>query len=129
MTVTTIWAGKSVPIKVNDEKYNWRDYFNSERHYQLFTQAICLNTIGTVKESSATEMAMLKMMDLLNVDIDMMRKTHLPKDFLRFHFTSKRKRMATLIENCGPTDFGYDKRIHLKGASEIVLGACTHYLN
>ena len=37
--------------------------------------------------------------------------------------------MATLMENCGPTEYGYDKRIHLKGASEIVLGACSHYLN
>jgi len=37
--------------------------------------------------------------------------------------------MSTLIENCGNTEYGYDKRIHMKGASEIVLGACTYYLN
>jgi magnesium-transporting ATPase (P-type) len=37
--------------------------------------------------------------------------------------------MSTLIENCENTEHGYDKRIHMKGASEIVLRACTHYLN
>jgi len=58
-----------------------------------------------------------------------MRATHLPFGFLRFHFTSKRKRMSTVMEKCGSTEYGYDKRIHIKGASEIVLGACTHYLN
>ena len=37
--------------------------------------------------------------------------------------------MSTIIENCGNTETGYDKRIHMKGAAEIVLAACTHYLN
>jgi magnesium-transporting ATPase (P-type) len=37
--------------------------------------------------------------------------------------------MSTLMENCGETETGYDRRVHLKGASEIVLDACTHYLN
>jgi Ca2+ transporting ATPase len=37
MTVTTIWAGRSVPIKVHDEKYNFRDYFTNDKHIQLFT--------------------------------------------------------------------------------------------
>lgn len=72
---------------------------------------------------------MLNMMVKFGIDFEKKRKEHLPEDFLRFHFTSKRKRMSTLIENCGSTEHGYDKRIHMKGASEIVLGACTHYLN
>jgi magnesium-transporting ATPase (P-type) len=33
------------------------------------------------------------------------------------------------MESCGTTEYGYDKRIHIKGASEIVLGACTYYIN
>ena len=37
--------------------------------------------------------------------------------------------MSTIIENCGVTEFGYDKRIHLKGASEIVLGSCKFFLD
>lgn len=62
-------------------------------------------------------------------DLEQKRKQKLPLDFVRFHFTSKRKRMSTIIENCGQTEHGYDKRIHLKGAAEIVLGACNFYLN
>ena len=88
-----------------------------------------MNTIGTVIESSATEMSMLKMVEKFGIDIEQVRKVHLPPEFLRFHFTSKRKRMSTLMEKCGHTEYGYDKRIHIKGASEIVLGACTYYLN
>ena len=66
-------------------------------------------------------MAMLKMMGKLGVDIEGVRKQHLPTDFIRFHFTSKRKRMTSVMENCGQTEHGYDKRALIKGASEIVL--------
>lgn len=46
---------------------------------------------------------------------------------IRFPFSSKRKRMSTVLENIG--NGGYDKRIHIKGASEIVLASCSHYIN
>ena len=36
--------------------------------------------------------------------------------------------MTTILHNVGQTEFGYDKRAHIKGASEIVLGSCSHYL-
>jgi Ca2+ transporting ATPase len=129
MTVTNIWAGRELAVKVNDEKYSFKDYFNNEKHTNLFKQAICCNTSGSIKEAGATEQAMLIMMNKFDVDFEMTRKEHLPLDFVRFHFTSKRKRMSTIIENCGATEHGYDKRIHIKGASEIVLGSCTYYLN
>lgn len=32
MTVTNVWAGKNLPVKVNDEKYNFKDYFVSDKH-------------------------------------------------------------------------------------------------
>lgn len=48
MTVTNIWAGKSMSVKVNDQRYHYSDYFNNDRHINLFTQALCLNTIGTI---------------------------------------------------------------------------------
>jgi magnesium-transporting ATPase (P-type) len=69
------------------------------------------------------------MIDKFGVNIAKTRKDHLPEDFLRFHFTSKRKRMSTIMENCGQTESGYDRRIHIKGASEIVLASCKYYLN
>jgi Ca2+-transporting ATPase len=72
---------------------------------------------------------MLTMIKKFGVDFEKTRQAHLPEDYVRFHFTSKRKRMSTIIENAGQTEHGYDKRIHLKGASEIVLESCAYYLN
>lgn len=129
MTVTTIWAGRDASIKVNDPTYNWKDYFNNDKHVNYITEAICLNTSGSLREASATEAAMMNMINKFSVDIEGKRKQHLPENFTRFHFTSKRKRMSTLMENCTKTEHGYDKRIHMKGAAEIVLASCTHYLD
>lgn len=92
------------------------------------TQAICGNTSGSIREASATEKAMMSFIMKFDVPLTEKRAEYLPEDFVRFHFTSKRKRMSTILSNVGTTEFGYDKRCHIKGASEIVLGSCTHYL-
>jgi Ca2+-transporting ATPase len=72
---------------------------------------------------------MLQMISKFGVDFEKIRKEHLAEDYVRFHFTSKRKRMSTIIESIGQSEHGYDKRIHLKGASEIVLASCNYYLD
>jgi Ca2+-transporting ATPase len=72
---------------------------------------------------------MLNMVEKFGINYEEVRRTHLKPDFMRFHFTSKRKRMSTIIENCGDTEYSYDKRVHMKGASEIVLKCCTHYID
>ena len=69
------------------------------------------------------------MITKFGVDLEGKRKQHLPFDMVRFHFTSKRKRMSTLIQNCNQTEHGYDKRIHMKGAAEIILACCSYYIN
>lgn len=101
MTVTNIWAGRELAVKVNDETYNFRDYFNNDKHVNLITQAMTCNTIGSLEEASATEQAMLIMMNRFKVDIEQKRKDHLPDDYVRFHFTSKRKRMSTILTKVG----------------------------
>ena len=53
---------------------------------------------------------------------------HKNDDFIRFEFSSKRKRMSTVISNATGNG-GYDKRLLCKGASEYVLEQCTHYLD
>jgi Ca2+ transporting ATPase len=72
---------------------------------------------------------MLKMMKKLDADVDQLRKTHIPEPYVRFQFTSKRKRMSTVINKCGQTEHGHDARCHMKGAAEIVLDCCSNYLN
>lgn len=37
--------------------------------------------------------------------------------------------MSTILENITDNENGYTKRIHVKGASEIVLETCSHYLD
>ena len=37
--------------------------------------------------------------------------------------------MSTILENIQDSEFGYDKRLHIKGAAEIVLNSCSHFLN
>ena len=37
--------------------------------------------------------------------------------------------MSTILEKCGQTEYNHDRRVHMKGAAEIVLESCTHYLN
>jgi magnesium-transporting ATPase (P-type) len=37
MTVTNIWAGRQLQVKVNDPTYNWKDYFNNDKHINLLS--------------------------------------------------------------------------------------------
>lgn len=54
-------------------------------------------------------------------DCETLRAKHLKENFTRFQFTSKRKRMSTVLTNIDDNEYEYDKRLHVKGASEIVL--------
>ena len=72
---------------------------------------------------------MLNMIVKLNVKFDEVRAKHLPSEFTRFHFTSKRKRMSTITENNGQTETGHDRRVHMKGAAEQVLASCNFYID
>jgi len=73
---------------------------------------------------------MLKFITRCGVDIDALRKKHLPKEMMRYMFDSSRKRMSTFLEiDDEELEYGYGKRLHMKGASEIVLECCSHYLD
>mmetsp|Transcript_41844 Transcript_41844/g.48352 ORF Transcript_41844/g.48352 Transcript_41844/m.48352 type:complete len:91 (+) Transcript_41844:1495-1767(+) len=57
-----------------------------------------------------------------------MRETHCADPLVRFQFTSKRKKMSTVLTNIRDNIYAYDKRLHVKGAAEIVLDCCSKYL-
>ena len=65
------------------------------------------------------------------VNFEKVRQTYVPKEPIRFLFDSARKRMSTVVEvlTGENTEHGYSKRLHVKGASEIVLGTCNFYLD
>jgi magnesium-transporting ATPase (P-type) len=37
--------------------------------------------------------------------------------------------MSTVVSNIKDAEFGYPKRLFVKGASEMVLDTCSHYLD
>lgn len=107
-------------------KLDIQEYLQSE-FQKLLPQAIVCNTAET---AGATDKAMIELMERFSVDFNALKNKHLKEgQFTRFPFTSSRKRMSTIISDVGETQFGYDKRILLKGASEKILASCTSYVN
>jgi len=74
---------------------------------------------------------MIKFITRCDVDFQFMRQKYLPKDIIRFQFDSSRKRMSTVVEleEDEESEYDYPFRLHTKGASEIVLATCSHYLD
>lgn len=75
---------------------------------------------------------MLKFIERCDCDILKTREIYnTVNDPLRFQFDSARKRMSTVLDlpDNESSEHGYAKRLHVKGASEIILGTCSHYLN
>lgn len=76
---------------------------------------------------------MLKFIKRCGVDYEAVRQQYLPKELIRFVFDPVRKRMSTVVElsqeEAQRTKTGYEKRVHVKGASEIVLESCQYYLD
>jgi len=131
MKVTNVWAGKDITIPQNMDKatgemtkLRWSDFFRSESHSDNIGQGIACNTAD---KTGATDRAMVELVQRMGVDIGEMRAKYLPgENKIRFPFSSKRKRMSTVLENVPGCAY---KRIHIKGASEIVKACCSHYLN
>jgi Ca2+-transporting ATPase len=69
------------------------------------------------------------MLDKYGCNYQEMRSKFLKEPFVRFQFTSRRKKMSTILTEIDDNEFGYDKRLHIKGAAEIVLNSCTNYLD
>lgn len=127
MTWTQIWAGESHKINNPDGALSdllATNEFISQASLDLLGEAVSCNTLDTIENSGATEKAMLKFITRCGVDYLHKRSQLLPPGYTRFQFDSGRKRMSTVVEH----DNG-QKRVHIKGASEIILDTCTHYLD
>jgi Ca2+-transporting ATPase len=103
----------------------WRNYFPNDIHSMHFEHAIGCNS---AEKPGATDRAMTELLERVNCDIKVLQEKHLSEHKIRFPFSSKRKRMSTVLENL-KTSNSYGKRLHVKGASEIVMGCCSHYLD
>lgn len=129
MTVTDFWQGDKIELPVDDESYEMGTYIGHPQTAKMFLEACACNTSGTSEEANATEKAILKMLDKFGCDYQAMRSKHIKDPFIRFQFTSRRKKMGTILTGIDDNEFSYDKRLHVKGAAEIVLGTCSHYID
>lgn len=129
MTVTNFWQNNVVDLDVEMERYIMSHHIPNQKTAKLFLEGCACNTHGTSKEANATEKAILKMLDKFGCDYEEMRAKYLKDPFIRFQFTSKRKKMSSILTAIDDNEYGYNKRLHVKGAAEIVLNTCSHYLD
>ncbi|RHZ53315.1 hypothetical protein Glove_443g67 [Diversispora epigaea] len=110
--------------------------------YDIIMQGIVVNSSAfegkdekgnTVFVGSKTECALLDFAKSFGVDYNQLRSNDKPVKI--YPFASQRKSMTSIIKlnpsgsSHGKDSVGAEYRIHVKGASEIVLGACTHYVD
>lgn len=97
-------------------------------HWDMLCQSVACNVPD---KCGATDKGMVDLLERASINITDLQAKHkvLDKDEkIRFPFSSNRKRMSTIIQNAtGSGD--YDRRLLIKGASEIVLKCCTSYLD
>jgi|Dee2metaT_18_FD_contig_61_21839_length_1051_multi_4_in_0_out_0_2 magnesium-transporting ATPase (P-type) len=134
MTWTNIWCGEPKKLDNPDGKLTEMfdiSKFSSKNTMDLLRQAVSCNTLDSIENSGATEKAMLKFITRCECDYTAMRSRYLPAGYLRYQFDSARKRMSTVVtlDENEPTEHGYNLRLHVKGASEIILETCSHYLD
>lgn len=92
-------------------------------------QGLACTSSATHTEGNASELAIMKMVVKFGCDYEDVRRKHLKDPFVRFEFTSRRKKTSTILEGIEDNEFGYSKRLFVKGASEIVLTSCSHYVD
>lgn len=133
MTWTQIWCGHDKKIEDPDGtgSIDTNSFCTNKGHLDLIKQGVSCNTEGTPADGSATEVAMLKFIQRCDTDFHYMREHYTCNPMIRFPFDSSRKRMSTVIEldEDDETEHGFNRRLHTKGASEIVLETCSHYID
>lgn len=136
MKVTNIYVGRDIKIDVTQDEVtkkmtplDWdKDVFGAQigvfKH--LIEQNVACNSGA---DPGPTDKSMVDLLDRCGTDSVAIKAKHAPQTAQKFPFTSKRKRMSTILENVEDADPQYKKRIMVKGASEIVKNCCSHYLD
>jgi Ca2+ transporting ATPase len=127
MTVSEFWAGGSL---VSFERTRISHQTFQAEYLHLLKESIFTNSSAYIDSSggevgSKTEIAMLLLMQSLgHTDYVETRKIYEARPFKPFPFSSKRKRSSIQIslENGS-------KRLHVKGASEVIAEKCDYFLN
>ena len=126
MTVSEFWAGGAL---VSFERSRPSHKTFQAEYLHLLKEAIFTNSSASIDKSgkqigSKTEIAMLLLMQNFgHNDYEETRNIYKNRAFKLFPFSSRRKRSSIQIslENGS-------KRLHVKGASEVLAEKCTHFL-
>jgi len=95
-----------------------------EKLWKVLEMSIGCN-IPPPDDYSATDKGIADLLERSGTDLSGMANKYLG-DSVRFHFTSKRKRMSTIVGNASETG---GRRLFIKGASELVKNCCSTYLD
>ena len=135
MKVTNLWCGKDIQLpleadengKLTTAPINWRELCRDSKltmqHANLIEVSIACNNQG----GAATNKAINEMLKSTGVDAESIRAKHLGNEIV-FPFNARRKRQSTIIENATGAG-GYDRRLLVKGASELIINSCSHYID
>jgi Ca2+ transporting ATPase len=129
METVQMWCGKDikVPVKATSETVDLKSLGISEKAIELLK---CTISNNVPEKCGPTDLAMTTLLERAGVDIASVRADHQSDPFIRFPFTSGRKRMSTVTKhNEKELEAGCYARIQIKGASEIVCRACSHYID
>jgi Ca2+ transporting ATPase len=136
MKVTNIYAGKDIKIDVTQDQVtkkmtslDWeKDVFGAQCSIlkPLIEQNISCNSGA---DPGPTDKSMIDLLERCGTDITSVQKKYCPANVQKFPFTSKRKRMSCILENVEGVEGDYKKRLHIKGASEIVKNCCSHFID
>jgi len=111
---------------------NIQEEITSEKAYHFFVDNLAVNTTANVliqggkkvTTGPPTECALLELLTNMKVDYVTVRAQSEPKKLRTFPFSSSKKRMSTALSSAD----GDSAVLFVKGASEVVLSSCNHWL-
>jgi len=128
MNLTNFWNERLVEINPYEERPLAESF--PEKHHDIMRQSLACNSSATLVPyvGSKTEIALLEFLKNRSEDYEALRTQYVTPTSTKFPFSSQRKRMSIILDNV-ENGLPNRKRMHIKGASEIVLESCTHFLS
>jgi Ca2+ transporting ATPase len=126
MNLTNFWNERLIDVNPYD-KGTLTEAF-PEKYQDMIRQALACNGSATLVPyvGSKTEIALLEYLQNKGEDYEALRKQYTNQTTVKFPFSSQRKRMTTVLQNV-ENGTQLKQRMHVKGASEIVLETCSHF--
>jgi len=126
MNLTNFWNERLIDIDPYTKGQLGESF--PDKYHEIIKQALACNGSATLEPyfGSKTEIALLEFLQNKNENYQTIRQQYTSPTSIKFPFSSQRKRMSLILENV-ENGLPSRKRMHIKGASEIVLESCTHF--